>query len=135
MAGKGKRSKQQPAQGAGDNQTPAMCYDDWVWWPNQDGRRCRAEEEFFALPPKVQGELADRIKRFLTGATRYKDLDDLGDGIRELRYREKNNHYRILFSVDGRVCVGLTCFYKNQRKTKKQDLDRARERMRSYRGP
>lgn len=128
MARKGKRSTKQSVQGLGD-EIPVVRYDDWVWWPNQAGRRSRAEEEFLALPPRVRGELADRIKRFVSGETRYKDIDDLGGGLRELRYREKNNHYRILFCVEGRLCIGLTCFYKNQQKTEKRDLDRARERM------
>ena len=134
MAAKGKKSRRQPDRESTD-ELPAASYDDWLWWPNEPGRRSRAEEEFFDLPPLVRGALAERMKRFLDGETRFKDLDDLGDGIRELRFREKNNHYRILFFVDGRLCVGLTCFSKNQRKTEKQDLDRAKDRRSSYRSP
>jgi phage-related protein len=108
-------------------------YADWVWWPNQKGRRSRAEEEFFSeLPPKAQAEMLARIQRLLTGETRFKDVDDLGDGIKELRYRDGSNHYRVLFFIDGTVCVGLTCFYKNQQKTEKTDLDRAKRRRDSY---
>jgi phage-related protein len=107
-------------------------YTDWVWWPNEPGRRSRADEEFFKLPPVVQAEMLTRIKRLLTGETRYKDVDDLGDGIKELRYRVGNNHYRILFFIAETVCVGLTCFYKNQQRTEKVDLDRAKKRRSSY---
>lgn len=107
-------------------------YDDWVWWPNRQGQRSRAEEEFFKLPPAVQGELLVRIERVITGETRYKDVDDLGDGIKEIRYRTGSNHYRVLFFIDGKTCVGLTCFYKNQQKTEKVDLDRARGRRDKY---
>jgi phage-related protein len=96
------------------------------------GRRSRAEEEFFKLPAIVQGEMLTRIKRLIDGETRFKDVDDLGDGIKELRYRHKNNHYRILFFVDGRDCVGLTCFFKNQQKTDKADLYRAKQRRDKY---
>lgn len=107
-------------------------YLDWVWWPNIPGRRSRAEEEFFKLPANVQGELLTRIKRLLTGETRFKDVDDLGDGIKELRYRVGNNHYRILFFVRESICVGVTCFYKNKQKTEKVDLDRAKNRRDQY---
>lgn len=108
-------------------------YDDWVWWPNEPGRRSQAKKEFSTLPPNVQGELLLRIERLLAGDTRYKDVDDLGGGIKELRYRERNNHYRVLFCIDGRACIGLTCFYKNQQRTEKVDLDRAKARKKSYR--
>lgn len=109
-------------------------YDDWVWWPNEPGRRSRAEEEFVRLPPRAQGQLLDLMKRLVEGTTRFKDVDDLGDGIKELRTRIGNNHYRVLFCVVDRVCVGLTCFYKNQQRTEKKDLDRAKGRRDSYNG-
>lgn len=135
--GSGKRkNKKRPAGSGGshraDPTTSKVSYDDWVWWPNEDGRRSRAEEEFFALPPLVQGEMLTRIKRFKEGETRFKDVDDLGDGIKELRHRVGSNHYRVLFAVFGRVCVGLTCFYKNQQRTEKKDLARAKARRDSY---
>lgn len=108
-------------------------YEDWVWWPNVKGRRSRAEEEFFDLPADAQGELLDRIKRLLEGATRSQDVDHiLQHGLRELRVRRGNNHYRILFFVSGNTCVGLTCFYKNQNRTERADIERARKRMNSY---
>jgi phage-related protein len=74
------------------------------------------------------------MERVLTGETRFRDVDDLGDGIKELRHRVGNNHYRVLFFIRGRVCIGLTCFYKNQQRTERVDLDRAKARRDSYRG-
>lgn len=127
---KGVAGKDRGARPAEPAQSPV--YDDWVWWPNEKSRRSRAEEEFLALPPLVQGELLTRIKRLLDGETRYKDVDDLGGGIKELRYRYGNNHYRVLFFVSDRTCVGVTCFYKNQQKTEKTDLDRAKQRRSKY---
>lgn len=73
-----------------------------------------------------------RIGRLLQGETRFKDVDDLGDGIKEIRHRVGSNHFRILFFIKGRICVGLTCFYKNQQKTEKKDLDRAKQRRDKY---
>ena len=48
-------------------------------------------------------------------------MDSLGDHILELRHRRGNNHYRVLFTLWGRHCVGLTSFYKNQQQTPKAD--------------
>lgn len=136
--GSGKRANKGAASRGGSHRAePAatkVSYQDWVWWPNEKGRRSRAEEEFLRLPPLVQGELLTRIKRLLEGETRFKDVDDLGHGIKELRHRVGNNHYRVLFAISGQVCVGLTCFYKNQRKTEKTDLDRAKSRRDTYPG-
>lgn len=126
---RGKRLQRAPDSPVASPSTP---YDRWVWWPNKAGQRSRAQEEFLDLPPQAQGELTDRMKRFLEGRTRYKDVDDLGDGIKELRIRLSNNHYRVLLFVDGRDLVALTCFYKNQRATPTTDLDRAKRRMRTY---
>lgn len=115
-----------------DDRPSKVTYEKWVWWPNQPGRRSPAEKEFLALPPLVQGELASRMKRFQEGDSRFKDVKDLGDGIKEIRHRLGNNHYRVLFAIFDRVCVALTCFYKNQQRTEKKDLDRAKARRDSY---
>lgn len=131
MAGKGKHSRR-PGGAHRAQSHSVVRYDDWIWWPNRKGERSRAEEEFADLPPEVQGELADRIKRFVEGRSRFKDVGDLGDGIKELRYRFGSNHYRVLFFIEGRTCVGLTCFYKNQQKTEKNDLRRAKRRKADY---
>lgn len=74
------------------------------------------------------------MQRFRTGTTRYKDIDDLGGGIKELRVRLSNNHYRVLFCVIGSTPVALTCFYKNQRKTQQGDIERAKQRKRNHCG-
>lgn len=84
------------------------------------------------MPPGAQGELSSRMKRFQEGITRFKDVDDLGRGILEIRIRLTNNQYRVLFSVIGSTPVALTCFMKNQRKTAKEDLDRALARRKSH---
>lgn len=128
----GAHRARRPNEADGDARESKVSYIDWVWWPNEVGRRSRAEEEFMDLPPAVRGEMASRIKRFLEGESRFKDVDDLGGGIKELRHRVGNNHYRVLFAIEGRVCIGLTCFYKNQQRTERVDLERARKRLQSY---
>lgn len=134
VSGRHKQTPKRPADRGGAHRAePAKAtYSDWEWWPNETGRRQRAEKEFFKLPEVVQGELLTRIKRLLDGETRRQDVDDLGDGIKELRYRTGNNHYRILFFIHGVVCVGLTCFYKNQQRTEKVDIERAKKRRSEY---
>ncbi|WP_419197611.1 type II toxin-antitoxin system RelE/ParE family toxin [Microbispora hainanensis] len=77
--------------------------------------------------------MAKRVDRYLKGESRFKDVDSLGDGIFELRHRHLNNHYRVLFMLWGPHCVALTAFYKNQAKTPKADLDRAKARAARWR--
>jgi phage-related protein len=93
----------------------------------------KAREEFEELPVDGRAGLAKKIERYLEGQSRYKDVDNLGDGIFELRHRHLNNHYRVLFMLWGPHCVALTAFYKNQQKTPKSDLDRARSRADRWR--
>lgn len=131
--GGGLRGGDSRQRAAGASESDKTVYSDWVWWPNDKGRRSRAEEEFKALPASVRAELLVRISRFLKGESRYKDVKSLGDGVLEIRHREGNNHYRVLFFISGDVCVALTCFYKNQNKTEKVDLDRAKSRKSKYR--
>lgn len=131
MSGRHARARGAPRESCG---APAAKYGPWAWWPNEPGRRSPAQKEFRSLPPGAQGELVDRMKRFVEDRTRFKDVDDLGEGVKEIRVRIGNNHYRVLFFVHGRTPVALTCFYKNQRRTEKQDLDRAKQRKRSYLG-
>src|SRR6266511_3674612 len=105
----------------------------WIWFRNARSGRPTAREEFDALPTVPRAGLAKRIDRYLGGESRFKDVDSLGDGILELRHRHLNNHYRVLFMHWGPHCVALTAFYKNQRKTPKNDVDRAKRRARRWR--
>ena len=105
----------------------------WLWFRNEAGGRPKAKEEFEKLPTSGQAGLALVIKRYLSGETRFKDVDSLGDDLLELRYRMSNNHYRVIFMHWGPDCVALTAFYKNQRQTPKKDLDRARTRASRWR--
>jgi phage-related protein len=104
----------------------------WIWFRNDRQGRPKAREEFDALPPVPRAGLAKRIDRYLSGESRFKDVDSLGGGILELRHRHLNNHYRVLFMLWGPHCVALTAFYKNQRTTPKADVERARIRARRW---
>ncbi len=106
-------------------------YDDWHWWCATVGGRNIAFSEFERLPAAAQGELLSLMEAWLLGNTASKEVGSLGQGLLELRYRSGNNHFRVLFYIDGRVSVAVHCFYKNQQKCPKKDLDLARSRKRS----
>lgn len=90
-----------------------------------------AWSEFEQLPQAAQGELLSLMDAWLRGETRAKEVGSLGHGLLELRCRAGNNHFRVIFYVDGRVSVAVHCFYKNQQKCPKKDLDLARIRKRT----
>jgi len=106
-------------------------YADWHWWRASDGGRPIVWEAFGSLPGTAQAGLLSVMQAWLDGSARYKEVAPIGDGLYELRHRELNNHYRVLFCIEGDVCVALHCFYKNQRKCPPSDLNLARKRMRS----
>lgn len=105
----------------------------WLWFRSGPGARKKAHEEYKDLPEKASAGLSKAIDRYLSGKSRRGDVDFLGSGIYEIRYRFSNNHYRVLFTLWGSDVVALTAFYKNQQKTPKSDLDRAIDRARQWR--
>lgn len=105
-------------------------YDSWHWWCASDGGRSAAEEKFFDLPGDVRIAIATIMRKWLRGECTRREHAPI-DGLHELRYRNGNNHYRILFTTEGRRCVALHAFYKNQQQTEKKDLDVAKKRARS----
>ena len=73
------------------------------------------------------------MQRYRDGQTRRHDVDSMGDGIFELRYRYGTERFRLLFMLWGPHLVALTVFQKKQAKTPKVDLDRARSRAKHWR--
>ncbi|WP_282005978.1 type II toxin-antitoxin system RelE/ParE family toxin [Propioniciclava sinopodophylli] len=106
-------------------------YDDWHWWRASADGRCATLKEFEKLPPSAQGALLEIMKSWREGRTGRKEVNSLGGGIFELRHREGNNHFRVLYYVDGRVGVVLRSFYKNQQKCPPSELETARQRMKT----
>lgn len=105
---------------------------EWRWWRKEAGSRAKALEEFQSLPVDVQASLDVLMDRHRRNQSRLKDVDHLGDGIYELRYRRGNNHYRLLFCKWGPHLVALTVFYKNQRATPRRDVERAQDRRTAW---
>lgn len=133
MSGKGGKRAKSPSSIPAPVAVSAPVARRWLWWRSEAGARPKAKEEFEGLPTQGRAGLAVRIDRYLKGETRFKDVDSLGDGLLELRYRFGNNHFRVLFILWGPHCVALIAFYKNQQSTPKADLDRARKRADSWR--
>lgn len=106
-------------------------YDDWHWWCAQGGGRSAAQKEFEKLPLPIRAELLAIMRRWLTQTHARTEYDYIGRDLHEIRTREGSNHFRVLFKIEGRICVALTAFYKNQQQLPKIDGDRARKRMRS----
>lgn len=104
----------------------------WRWWRREAEAAPRCREEFEDLPSDVQARLYENIRRYLAGESRRQDVDHLGGGIFEIRYRKGNNHYRVLFMKWGHVSVGLTAFYKNTRATPTPALRRAKQRAKQW---
>ena len=92
-----------------------------------------ALDEFKALDVDGRAGLTKKMQRYRDGETRGRDVDSLGDGIFELRYRHSTDRFRLLFMLWGPHLVALTAFQKKQAKTPKADLDRARVRAKQWR--
>lgn len=105
----------------------------WIWFRNQQDGRSAALEEFEALDVNGRAGLAKKMQRYRDGLARRQDVDHLGDGIYELRYRHGNDQFRMLFIFWGPHLVALTAFQKKQAKTPKVDHDRAQGRAKRWR--
>lgn len=127
----GTRPSRQAASPTAEPRQPAARK--WIWYRNEVGGRRLALEEFDSLETRGRAGLTKTMQRYRDGETRRQDVDALGDGIFELRYRVGTERYRLLFMLWGPHCVALTAFQKKQQKTPKQDLDRARARARHWR--
>jgi phage-related protein len=92
-----------------------------------------ALEEFESLDVDGRAGLTKAMQRYRDGQTRRHDVDSMGDGIFELRYRRGTERFRLLFLMWGPQLVALTAFQKKQPKTPKPDLDRARVRAKRWR--
>jgi phage-related protein len=104
-------------------------YSGWLYWRASENGRSAPQEAKAALPVSVRAGLDERMVRFRDRDSRFKDHKYLGSGVHELRYREHNNEYRVLFAIWGTWLVVLDVFYKNQRST---DFKLAAERLRRW---
>lgn len=105
----------------------------WIWFRSERGGRRVALEEFEALDVDGRAGLAAVMQRYRDGQSRRQDVDSMGRGIFELRYRRGTERFRLLFTFWGPHLLALTAFQKKQPKTPKPDLDRALDRAKRWR--
>lgn len=90
-------------------------------------------EEFLSEIPSVARSIGDQVIEMLeTGEiqSRPRHVDNLGDGVRELRWSYQNVQYRLTFAeLDGRVWL-LSGFIKKTEKTPRRELQLAKRRLR-----
>lgn len=97
-----------------------------------DGREV-FRKELEKLPRDARASLVALMRRYVTGEMRGGgDIKPVRDGIYELRWRQGNNHYRVLFFRWGPHPVALKAFYKNQQQTPQSDIDRALDRRKTW---
>ncbi|AFJ34725.1 hypothetical protein W7S_08750 [Mycobacterium sp. MOTT36Y] len=90
------------------------------------------EKELDKLPRDARAALANLMRRYLLGQLRPGDLKPVQGGISELRWRDGNDHYRVLFFRWGCHPVALVAFFKNQQRTPKSKVDLAKKRRKAW---
>lgn len=110
--------------------TPRRTYEDWEWWAGA-GAQSAARKDFDDLEAEGRAALAVVMRKWLQGATTRSECELIEKDLYELKTRVGSNHYRVLFSIRGRVCWVLTAFYKNQQQTPESDKKRARKRRKT----
>lgn len=72
------------------------------------------------------------MQQYLAGELAARGIKPIRDDILELRWRQGNNHFRILFFRWGQHPVALTAFYKDQQKTPKTKIETALDRQKAW---
>lgn len=92
-----------------------------------------SKREFQALDKQGQAALLDKLSRMKRGETRRDDLKSIRGDIFEVRAQVGKRHYRALAFQDSPVhIIILSCFYKDTRKTPKPEIDKASERLKTW---
>lgn len=99
------------------------------------GDSLEAIRDFPSDVRREAGHQLDRVQRGLMPDD-WKPLTTLGAGISEIRLRDANDAFRVIYVAksDKAVCV-LHAFQKKTERTARADLDLARKRLRDYRRP
>jgi phage-related protein len=87
-----------------------------------------------ALNDEPQDRLQEKIDRLAEEGhfARRPLVENLGDGIYELRARVGRENYRILFSFYARNAVLLTCGFTKEREIPPDEIRRARVRLQEF---
>src|SRR4051794_16114400 len=111
---------QQPSAESGSDGEPAH----WEFYrvPGSSAKSPVARE-FEKLPHTARAGLNEAMRRYQLGASRPGEVKSFNrEGLIELRWRERNNPYRLIFKRLGSLLLALTAFYKNQEQTPRTDI-------------
>ncbi len=92
-----------------------------------------SRERISAFPDEARREAGYQLERVQAGKdpADWKPMPSVGLGINEIRVREDNGAFRIIYVAKFEEAVYvLHAFHKKARKTAKQDIDLARQRFR-----
>lgn len=121
---RGRGAQQPPPQSGGDPSDSdggsGERFDGWLHFKHNfpDGRSA-FDKEFDGLPKAIAAGYDELKKRVIEGTERPGAVKHIGDGIFELKNRQANNPYRLLYIKWGRYLVALTVFHKKDEKTSK----------------
>ena len=88
-----------------------------------------------SFPKLVREKLGGDLRRLQLGKVPLdsKPMKTVGPGVRELRARDRNNQYRVMYTVRSWIgIVVLHSFAKKSRVTPRSDIDLARGRLRAF---
>lgn len=115
--------KRREPPSSGDNTSASHADSKFAGWLNfaqsfPDGRSA-FKKEFDKLPRDIQAGYDELKQRVLDGTARAGAIKHIGDGIFELKNRQANNPYRLLYMKWDKYLVALTVFHKKDEKTNK----------------
>lgn len=87
------------------------------------------------FPKLVREELGNDLRRLQLGEIPLDStpMKTVGPGVRELRARDRNNQYRMIYVLrKGTEIIVLHSFIKKSRTTPKAEIDLARERLKLF---
>lgn len=95
-------------------------------------KRCKKEIDDF--PDDVKGDLADAIARLEEGhmlsMPLSRPMPSIGRGVHELRFRDRNGIYRVIYYLAGAgVIYLLHAFMKKTQATPMQNIEIAQKRL------
>ena len=96
----------------------------------------QCERELKDFPEEVRGDLADALARLDEGLNLSMPLSrpmpSIGHGVHELRFRDRSGIYRVIYFIRKANDIWLIhAFKKKSQKTPNEDIELARQRLRS----
>jgi phage-related protein len=104
----------------------------WLFFRASAEGRPVFRKELDKLPAQAVAALIVLMDQHIAGQLAGHNLKPIRDDIYELRWRQGNNHFRVLFFRWGPHPVALTAFQKKQQKTPKTRIDTAFERQKNW---